>query len=521
MIHSRIPLFTQLSSLLAAAHATTVVQWGTCTDNFGSLLPVDCGTLLVPLDYTVTSNETYTLDLLRVPATIQPAKGSIVLNFGGPGEVGRSTLAGYATLLQALSGGGYNLISFDPRGTSASNMPFTCYDSEYELQKFADAQTAPDVDDTAALGRLWARGTIDANTCAQKHSVTGTLIGTTFTARDVMSIAESVGEDGLLRYWGFSYGTTLGATLVAMFPDKVDKVILDGVQNPHQYYHSFADFEEWELADQSFSGMFNSCVASPDVCSLAKSNPNATAADLEQSFFDLVNTLDQRPIAVGDLTVDSSVLYLLAANSLYATTSWENTTLMFDMLMTGEIDEITFLEFVGRVIPIDNTTLLTIGSVYPPLEGIHCSDRTPVARAGTYDKFLPAVYELSNTSKIIGRSDISLSMACAQWKLDAKERYEGDFQVSPKNPVLLIANTYDGHTPIQSAYNVSAGFEGSVVLEVKGYGHTSLVLPSLCTLQTTAGYWVNGTLPEPGTVCQVDAPPFSNISWANILEEIS
>lgn len=81
-------------------------------------------------------------------------------------------------------------------------MPFTCYDSEYELQKFADAQTAPDADDAAALGQLWARGTIDANTCAQEQNVTGTLIGTAFTARDVMSIADSVGEDGLLRYWG-------------------------------------------------------------------------------------------------------------------------------------------------------------------------------------------------------------------------------------------------------------------------------------------------------------------------------
>lgn len=39
---------------------------------------------------------------------------------------------------------------------------------------------------------------------------------------------------------GFSYGTTLGATLVSMFPDKVDKVILDGVQNPHEYYHAYA-----------------------------------------------------------------------------------------------------------------------------------------------------------------------------------------------------------------------------------------------------------------------------------------
>jgi pimeloyl-ACP methyl ester carboxylesterase len=37
---------------------------------------------------------------------------------------------------------------------------------------------------------------------------------------------------------GFSYGTTLGATVAAMFPDKIDKMILDGVQNPHEYYHS-------------------------------------------------------------------------------------------------------------------------------------------------------------------------------------------------------------------------------------------------------------------------------------------
>jgi len=39
---------------------------------------------------------------------------------------------------------------------------------------------------------------------------------------------------------GFSYGTTLGATVTAMFPERVDKVVLDGVQNPHDYYHAIA-----------------------------------------------------------------------------------------------------------------------------------------------------------------------------------------------------------------------------------------------------------------------------------------
>lgn len=39
---------------------------------------------------------------------------------------------------------------------------------------------------------------------------------------------------------GLSYGTTLGATVAAMFPDRIDKLILDGVMNPHEYYHSLA-----------------------------------------------------------------------------------------------------------------------------------------------------------------------------------------------------------------------------------------------------------------------------------------
>jgi pimeloyl-ACP methyl ester carboxylesterase len=39
---------------------------------------------------------------------------------------------------------------------------------------------------------------------------------------------------------GVSYGTILGATVAAMFPDRIDRIVLDGVENPHEYYYDMA-----------------------------------------------------------------------------------------------------------------------------------------------------------------------------------------------------------------------------------------------------------------------------------------
>jgi len=43
-----------------------------------------------------------------------------------------------------------------------------------------------------------------------------------------------------MKQKGISYGTTLGATIAAMFPDKIDKMIIDGVSNTREYYYAQA-----------------------------------------------------------------------------------------------------------------------------------------------------------------------------------------------------------------------------------------------------------------------------------------
>lgn len=44
----------------------------------------------------------------------------------------------------------------------------------------------------------------------------------------------------MLIVLGLSYGSILGATVAAMFPDRIDKIIFDAVQNVHEYYHAQA-----------------------------------------------------------------------------------------------------------------------------------------------------------------------------------------------------------------------------------------------------------------------------------------
>ncbi len=99
-----LPVLPLLGASTAAPHprADSKIDWAKCDDPVvNTTLPAECANFTVPLDYTATGGETIELQLARINAVVQPAKGTILLNFGGPGQEARGGLALQAPILLA------------------------------------------------------------------------------------------------------------------------------------------------------------------------------------------------------------------------------------------------------------------------------------------------------------------------------------------------------------------------------------------------------------------------------------
>ncbi|KAF4806895.1 putative hydrolase [Colletotrichum siamense] len=487
----------------AASSGQNDIEWGDCAE-LNSTEPIQCANLTVPLDYTSpNSRKTLDLQLLRIPATRQPSKGSILFNFGGPGVAGRPTMAGVGGALRNATSEYHDLVTFDPRGTG-NTIPFSCFEDQDELNAYILRNpkawailTWPNFSSNSSdvsPGRLWASTKLLADKCYEKNKEIAGVYGTAFVARDMMQIVDALGEDGLLRYWGHSYGTILGQTTAAMFPDRIDRMVLDGNLNGHEYYNAW-DNEQWGSSDKAFSAVFQSCVASPSTCLLA--HRNQTAQELEDATYALINDLNSRPIPFNGTWIDYNVVKGGVMSALYSPSYWPILTTGLDALMSGNYT--SFTKTWAKL----TSSYESIGAGSDAQLQIRCGDKIP--RVDTLDEFLPTMDKLKRSSKIFGDIQVILEMTCAQWRLNAKEQYAGDFAVKTRHPVMFIGNTADAFAPLVSAKNMSDAFEGSRVLHVDGYGHGYLGI-SRCAALAVADYYVNGTLPKEDAFCELDVP---------------
>lgn len=510
-----------------ASEPPQTIEWGSCDEALSSIgnLPVECGNLTVPLDYLdAESNSTLELPLLRVPALKQPAKGSIIFHYGGPGPGGRESMALFGELMHVMTGQGFDLVSWDQRGT-VDVMPYSCFNSTTDrlLSPGYHANLGVTTRDTAELGRNWALGTMEAQACYEYAKDRGTeLLGTVYTVRDVMQMVDALGGDQMLRFWGLSYGTVVGATAAAMFPDKVESIVLDGVQNLHEYY-SGNSLEILADTDKVFSAFLRTCFERPELCDLAKHNPNATATMIEGKIYDTIDAYKLRPLAFtheelrGQL-LDHVFLKAMIRPRLYAPGNYPILANLLHLLLIDDIEAFSeaYVEGLGSV-----GAVFTGGLGNEAAAAIPCSDQE--FRTNDLDVALPNIDRLVQKSRLFGDVLSWNIHVCAQWKLPTKERFERGFHdpIDTANPLLIIGNEYDVVTPFVSAQNASASFPGSALVKYDAHGHSTPQQPSLCTARMMRAYFEDGELPADGTVCEPAVPhPWDPQSWPSLYLEL-
>lgn len=134
------------------------------------------------------------------------------------------------------------------------------------------------------------------NSAVENDSPNAYYVTTPANAHDLLTFVEAQAEangqppsDAKLWAYGVSYGTVTGATFASMFPDRVGRMILDGVVNADQYYdNDWRDAsDQMDLAMEGFSTLCHS--AGPEACSFWGPTPEDITARLDNIILQLLN----------------------------------------------------------------------------------------------------------------------------------------------------------------------------------------------------------------------------------------
>ncbi|NUR91805.1 MAG: alpha/beta fold hydrolase [Nonomuraea sp.] len=450
------------------------VAWSGCTGLTGPdgrPLPADpsvqCGTIQVPLDYAEPGGEKIDLALIRVKATGDPL-GSLVFNFGGPGASGVDTLAMAAKAFGSL-GTRYDLVSFDPRGVERS-AGVKCGG---ELD---DLLSAPSGADGDALAEKFAAA------CEKDSGKVLPHVGTVNAAKDLDRLRAALGDDRL-NYFGFSYGTHLGAVYATHFPENVGRFVLDGAFDPKVTYEERALTQAAGFS-RAFDAFAKDCVA--QTCDLGP-DPGAVRSTVEK----LLDELKTEPIEVGDRKLTYGLAQLAVITPLYAKAAWPMLEQAAAAAVKGDGTALLTLadSYTGRRADGTYSTAMT------SMQAITCADTTE----------RPTAAEMAEVDDKIKKVFPILSMdgtatVCGHWPApgdDAAKRIDA----TGSAPIVVIGGKGDPATPYEWATRLNAELRTGVLMTYEGEGHGAYLSGDSCVMRTVDVYLLDGKVPAADTSC--------------------
>ncbi|KAF9457252.1 TAP-like protein-domain-containing protein [Collybia nuda] len=501
----------------------STVSFGTCAKfSWESIPPSDhliwhdcytkreCARLSVPLNYTDPQGEKAVIAMTRIPSRF-PAntpwyRGPILVNPGGPGGSGVDFVVDMGEELSTIVGPQFDILGFDPRGVGRSVPRVSFFETAAERALWGPISLHVLDTSRGDVAREWARSKVVNELARERQLDVLRHMNTDHTARDMLRITEAHGRERL-QYWGFSYGTVLGATFAAMFPDEIERMIIDGVVDVEDYYktlwtHNLLD------TDKTMQIFFDGCAAAgPDDCAFYAPTPE----DISRNLTSLYNAIREKPVPVRTKhsygLIDYNRLRMKVFNSLYQPFA------SFPGLARGLADLAA-----GNGRPLFEMTEKTpfqcncdeglpgIDVTSEAQAAILCNDGDDIPESlEDFQKYFKHLTEKSSWGELWS----TIRAECIGWPKVPKSHYQGPFVGNTSYPILLIGNTADPVTPLRAAKKTSEGYPGSVVLTQDSPGHSSLAAPSLCTQKYVRAYFTDGRLPDKDTVCGVIGSLFS------------
>jgi pimeloyl-ACP methyl ester carboxylesterase len=459
----------------AAQQRAERIAWRDCRDGF------QCATLAVPRDWDrPRTRGRIRLALIRVPATRRPALGSLLVNFGGPGASGVTSMRGSGKLIRRATGGRFHVVSWDPRGVGAS-APIKCPEGN-------DAYFEADPFTAEGLAQMGAAVAERARACSARYGSFLSDIGTDQVVQDMDAIRAAVG-DRKTTFLGLSYGTRVGTVYAQRFPHRVRAMVLDGSLPPVSTATEISEGLAVSF-ERALNEYFERCRQRSD-CPFGPQP--------EARFDQLVAELRAHPPEVPGtggrrLTVGLFYQVTLALIINYGGSTQAAEAMLRDYLTSGDLSSLyAFTQIIAGDRQPDGRFLNNGPETFQFIDCLDWQDRPTVAEVGV----------LAERSKAIAPRLGPFGVTFALMNMTAcPERAK---PVPPPTsraipPLLVVGNDNDAETPIHSSQLLSQALPGSRLLTWQGFGHTAFT-SSPCIARKAGRYLVTAKLPKVGAYC--------------------
>lgn len=562
---------------------TAQFDWGTLkTRNHLQYTPcyesLQCARLELPMDwFNETTNATISLAVVRQPAAVPVTHpqygGAILLNPGGPGGSGVELVLRAGEHARSIvdtnttEGKYFDLISFDPRGVGRSMPRVDCFHDptlaaswQQRVQEEGWFESSD-----AALGRLWSMSTAKGVACARNSTFDGDdikkYVSTASAARDMLELVEKHGEwrereakalqqnsrsllaraiwsstqqsevpdtlrylpgEEKIQYYGVSYGSYLGGTFATMFPDRVGRLVVDGVVEYKNYLSGnwSSNLVDTEKSMDAF--YFHCARAGYPACVLANETGSSTPSEIKKRSESIIQSLYHNPLPVYAPHADVlsySEMKSLIFTSLYAPIL-VFPIMAFTLLAIEQKDSASLAPLVWALHPSScaaSDPQFDYATAADAQIAIACSDGDDQSYMDR-EAFQAFAKELATASPTGGSLWSVIRMNCIHHGTLAVHRFTGPFKAKTSHPLLFVGNTADPVTPGRYAQQMAEGFEGAVALMQDSGGHCSDSAFSYCTTGYIKQYFQTGELPPANTTCGVDVQPFGP-SHQNVVVE--